>query len=606
MPLSRLHEALSPRALRSHCALGALSLALVATAPLRGQCDPPFDLLPGAGDSAPNNLCSVLGDTLLFTARDASLGVELWVMRPGFAAPVLLQDINSGAGSSTPEGFTEVCTSVGPRVFFYAVDGLGANLWMTDGTTGGTVRVKDIAPGGGLSGVLGGNPFAAVGERLFFTANGGTFGPELWVSDGTDAGTFLVADIRPGGGGSQPAVLTRLDDDRVVFTAFTAAEGRELWVSDGTQAGTFLLGDIRSGSSSPSITSMVGFDGRVFFGANDGSAGNELWVTDGTVAGTQMLADINMNSGSSFPNEYLVAGDELFFSATSFFEGTELWKTDGTPAGTVMVANINSGTQSSDPRDLVHSAGRVFFSAFTGPEGREVWTSDGTAAGTVLADIETGLGSSFPSEFAGAGDGVLMRALSASGAELWFSDGTAAGSFQLCDPDPAGSSEVNQLVINGGELFFVARTPATGIELFRAPLPGASHKILPGASRDGNPRLETVGAEHPVLGDTFTIRSSSPTGGGIGLMYLGPVQRGFAPLPIFVQGGCDQVGFLAATALEVFSVNTPDLVLPVPVPNDPMLVGAGAQLQVLWVDFTHSPAVQTTNGLQIWFGNGTP
>jgi ELWxxDGT repeat protein len=37
-----------------------------------------------------------------------------------------------------------------------------------------------------------------VGGKLFFTAGDGVHGRELWTSDGTEAGTVLVKDIKPG------------------------------------------------------------------------------------------------------------------------------------------------------------------------------------------------------------------------------------------------------------------------------------------------------------------------------------------------------------------------------------------------------------------------
>jgi ELWxxDGT repeat protein len=107
------------------------------------------------------------------------------------------------------------------------------------------------------------------------------------VTDGTAAGTAMVADIAAGLSSSSPTGFTALGNGMFVFSANDVTHGAELWATDGTAAGTVMVADIAPGfaSSIPGEFTAVG-DGTALFSANDGTHGVELWRTDGTLAGT--------------------------------------------------------------------------------------------------------------------------------------------------------------------------------------------------------------------------------------------------------------------------------------------------------------------------------
>ena len=122
-----------------------------------------------------------------------------------------------------------------------------------------------------------------MGGTLFFTADDGTTGQELWKSDGTAAGTVLVKDIRPGTSnygypfGSNVYDLTAVGGT-LYFTANDGVHGQELWQSDGTEAGTVLVKDIRPGGDGSSPDYLAFVNGALFFAANDGQNGLEPWI----------------------------------------------------------------------------------------------------------------------------------------------------------------------------------------------------------------------------------------------------------------------------------------------------------------------------------------
>src|SRR5262249_34189497 len=177
--------------------------------------------------------------------------------------------------------------------------------------------------------------------------------------------------------------------------------GEELWKSDGTSAGTVLVADINPGAghSIPSGFAPVG--GTVLFSADDGVHGVELWRTDGTAAGTTLVSNLaadDVANASSDPAQLAAANDTLFFTADDGTHGVEVWTSPGPGGGAALPKDISPGAAGSSAGGFTYVNGSMLFSADDGTHGPELWKSDGTAAGTALmSDIVPALRGAPPS-----------------------------------------------------------------------------------------------------------------------------------------------------------------------------------------------------------------
>ncbi|HGY92166.1 MAG TPA: HYR domain-containing protein, partial [Planctomycetes bacterium] len=244
-----------------------------------------LDIFPGISvlfsqpnSSSPSDLTAV-GNYLFFTAKTEDDAVvaggdkELWASDGTSFGTFRVQDINPGTGTSNPTGLVDV----NGTLFLQADDGTnGAELWSSSDPFLGAQLVKDILAGPGGSQPL---ELTNADGTLFFRANDGLVGSELWKSDGTSSGTVLVADIRAGFAPSNPSGLFAASGSCagvVFFAANDGVNGFELWASDGTAAGTHLIQDLRAGpaSSAPQAIAQLGAD-DIIFQANDGTTGNE-------------------------------------------------------------------------------------------------------------------------------------------------------------------------------------------------------------------------------------------------------------------------------------------------------------------------------------------
>lgn len=128
-------------------------------------------------------------------------------------------------------------------LYFAAKNENGVELWKSDGTPGGTVMLKDIRPGSGSFGVFSSYPchMKVIGNTVYFAANDGTNGFELWKTDGTSEGTVLVKNIAQGDWNSYPVPVIEINGKLLFRTYNDSSTPPQYWGTDGTTGGTSLL-----------------------------------------------------------------------------------------------------------------------------------------------------------------------------------------------------------------------------------------------------------------------------------------------------------------------------------------------------------------------------
>ncbi len=299
----------------------------------------------------------------------------------------------TGVVTALPEN-NDLCVG-NNGIFIHAVD-----LWFSDGSRTGTGELADVCsifPAQYSS--CASAPYSAwpqpyqtipsaplVVDGVYYAVFGDDqHGFELWRSDGTATGTYMVYDLCQGTGSSAPSMLTVMGD-YLYCAAYTPATGTELWRFPLLGGPPQLVKDINTGSGHSEPLWITAVDGTLYFSAFHADYGRELWKSDGTAAGTLLVRDINPGSADANPRyakssttdekymrQFCVIGGVLYFPADNG-DGYELWKSDGTLAGTVLAADINPTMgQGSDVRFLTELNGNLAFFAYEPVNGWEWW-----------------------------------------------------------------------------------------------------------------------------------------------------------------------------------------------------------------------------------------
>ena len=250
------------------------------------------------------------------------------------------------------------------------------------------------------------------------------------------------------------------------FVGFTPETGNELWRSDGTEAGTVLVKDIREGNKggiNSALEHAIVFNDILYFAAeSDTSIGEELWRSDGTETGTYMVKNISeTNFPDSEPAQFVIYNNQLYFFAKSRGEKSgehqkyDLWKTDGTEDGTIKIKEIGARIGDGGFQDgkVILFKEEIFFKG-----GGKLWKSDGTEDGTmVIADANT----VFNAEDALA---IYNNELFfVNGSSLWKTDGNENNLTNITNDD---FSRIRGVFSTSTHVFFMGTKEETGAELY--------------------------------------------------------------------------------------------------------------------------------------------
>ena len=385
----------------------------------------------------------VSGGLAFFGGYPAGGETEPWVSDGTPAGTRRIADLCQGSCSSSPL-FGPVIRG---QVLFYA----GGNLFGTDGTAAGThlLALGAIAPTDSPPPSL----VAAAGRRLVFAGfaplPGGGYLPALKSTAGTPESELTLDLGLNGGAPSDPRGFTPLGDGAVFFAC--APQGT-VWKTGGTPETTVPLADAGQTCTDPT-TRFVVLNGVAYFKAiRPGDYWHELWRTDGTPAGTYAVSSL----GPAQEVDAVTVLHGKLLMITSFIDNdptlvhSALWTSDGTAAGTVQVFDFAARYV----RELFAVGDAVYFSGQDADYVTGVFRTDGTAAGTVEL-TKIGSDDQTVSDFQQLGGEVFFLALRRNiDGTLWKTDGTPAGTRQLSPPGNQVTF-IQGLAQLGGRLYFI-------------------------------------------------------------------------------------------------------------------------------------------------------
>ncbi|MBO9702720.1 MAG: T9SS type A sorting domain-containing protein [Sporocytophaga sp.] len=206
-------------------------------------------------------------------------------------------------------------------------DGIhGYELWKIN-LSNTLTMVKDIVPGSGNG--LTGNIIIS-SNTLYFAALAGPGGINIWKSNGTEPGTLLAVDLTFTDLYNNYLQLEDVNGkiffSREYFNTNTNYNVAELWVSNGTNAGTYRLLKDSSDYYQYDIRYMTSFNNKLYFSFERDLNWASVMYSDGTVSGTK---GVHYFQDEDYTALYQVKENLTFTSRNNNGAQTPLKKVDG-------------------------------------------------------------------------------------------------------------------------------------------------------------------------------------------------------------------------------------------------------------------------------------
>lgn len=311
------------------------------------------------------------------------------------------------------------------KLFFTAYPANGnLGLWATDGTADNTSNVFPII---NVAAPAIPNKLVLFQDKIYFTVDG-KWNDELWISDGTDSGTYFFADTNSNRFASC-FCLTPTSDLLFFVSRYDFSDC--IFISDGTAPGTKPL-NVRAVNYSPNGAFPV-FNNDIYFQTLDPVSGQFSLMRSNGLNTEPILLKTGLQLSTDFcEGNFGIANGKLFFSANDGIHGYELWCTDGTALGTYMVKDISEVNDIAYLGKITSYQGKVYFNAYQ--HGFHIFESDGTAPGTFpFTDIYPIPVSDYSTDLAVFDEFLYILGTDGNMVEgpVWKTDGTAEGTFKI-------------------------------------------------------------------------------------------------------------------------------------------------------------------------------